>query len=176
MKILDFQRNSANIRNNLNEKRKLLLYFLINQKKRVTFIRYSWNSHVIFPYPKFPLHYFGIFPRTSLGIFSEYAGNISTECSTNSPRTYIYTVSNGLVRKVTTFVKSSMFDVWRGSISLQLLKNLKLNRLMNIEYQLKSNTVREVYALFINMDHKYGQEDFTWQEIWRDMTLVGMTI
>ena len=31
--------------------------------------------------------------------------------STNTPRTYICPVGNGLVRKVTTFVKSSMFDV-----------------------------------------------------------------
>ena len=65
-------------------------------------------------------------------------------------------MGNGLVKKVTTLVKSSIFDVWYGSISLQFLKNLKLNRLINIEYQHKSNSVTEGYALFINMDHKHG--------------------
>ena len=103
-----------------------------------------------------PEHYFGIFSRISLGIFSEYTGNISRECSTNTLRTYICLVGNGLVRKVTSFVKSSMFDVWHSSISLQFLKNLKLNRLINIDYQHKSNSVTECYALFINMDHKHG--------------------
>ena len=63
---------------------------------------------------------------------------------------------SGLVRKVATSVKSSMFDVWHGSISLQFHKSLKVNRLINIEHQHKSNSVTEVYALFINMDHKHG--------------------
>ena len=31
-----------------------------------------------------------------------------------------------------------------------------LNRLINIEYQYKSNSVTEGYALFINMDQKQG--------------------
>ena len=31
----------------------------------------------------------GIFPGISQGTFSEYFGNISWECSTNIPRTYI---------------------------------------------------------------------------------------
>ena len=31
----------------------------------------------------------GIFPGTSQGTFSEYSVNISWECSTNIPRTYI---------------------------------------------------------------------------------------
>ena len=46
-----------------------------------------------------------------IGNFSEYTGNISRECSTNTPRTFICPVGNSLVREVTTFVKSSMFDV-----------------------------------------------------------------
>ena len=46
-----------------------------------------------------------------IGNFSEYTVNISRECFTNIPRTYICPVGNGLVRKVITFVKSSMFDV-----------------------------------------------------------------
>ena len=49
-----------------------------------------------------------------------------------------------------------MFDVWHGPISLQFLKNLKLNRLINIGYQDKINSVTERYALFINMDHEHG--------------------
>ena len=49
--------------------------------------------------------------RNFIGNFSEYTGNISKEFSTNFPRTYICPVGNGLVRKVTNFVKSSMFDV-----------------------------------------------------------------
>ena len=94
--------------------------------------------------------------RNFLGNFSEYTGNISRECSRNIPRTYICQVGNGLVRKVTTFVKSSMFDVWHGYISLQFIKNLKVNRLINIEYQYKSNSVMEGYALLINMNNKCG--------------------
>ena len=90
-----------------------------------------------------------------IGNFSEYTGNISRECSTNIPQTYICPVGNGLVRKATTFVKSSIFDVWHGSISLQFLKNLKVDRLINIEYQHKSNSVTEGYALFINVDQKH---------------------
>ena len=46
-----------------------------------------------------------------------------------------------------------MFDL---VISLQFLKNLKLNRLINIEYQYKSNSVAEGYTVFLNMDHKHG--------------------
>ena len=91
-----------------------------------------------------------------IGNFSEYTGNISREYSTNIPQTYICPLGNGLVRKVTNFVKSSMFDVWHGSTSLQFLKNLKLNRLINIEYQHKSNSVTKGYALFINMNYKHG--------------------
>ena len=47
-------------------------------------------------------------------------------------------INNDVVREVTTFVKSSMFlmfNVWYGYISLQFLKNVKLNRLIKIEYQ-----------------------------------------
>ena len=91
-----------------------------------------------------------------IGNFSKYTGNISREYSTNIRQTYICQLGNGLVRKVTNFVKSSMFDVWHGSTSLQFLKNLKLNRLINIEYQHKSNSVTKGYALFINMNHKHG--------------------
>ena len=112
MKVLDFQKHSANIRNSLIQQRKLLLYFLIHQKKRVTFIEYSWNNHGIFVYSIFPEHYFRIFPRISLEIFSEYTGNISRECSSNILQTYLYPVGNGLVRKINAFVKSSKFDVW----------------------------------------------------------------
>ena len=49
-----------------------------------------------------------------------------------------------------------MFDVWHGSISLNFVKDMKINRLINVEYQHKSNSVMEGYALFINMDHKHG--------------------
>ena len=49
-----------------------------------------------------------------------------------------------------------MFDVWHGSISLQFLKNMKLNRIINIEYKHKSNSVTKGYVLFINMYHKHG--------------------
>ena len=85
-------------------------------------------------------------------IYSEYRKGMFHEYSTNN----ICPVGNGLVKKVTTLVKSSIFDVWYGSISLQFLKNLKLNRLINIEYQHKSNSVTKSYALSINMDHKHG--------------------
>ena len=81
--------------------------FLDPWKKRVTFVRYSWNSQGILLYSIFPEHYFGIFPGISWGIFSKYTGNISREWSTNIPWTYICSMGNGFVRKVTTFVKSS---------------------------------------------------------------------
>ena len=74
----------------------------------------------------------------------------------NIPGTYICPVGNGLIRKVTTFVKSSMFDVWHCPISLQFPKNLKLNRLINIGYQDKINSVTERYAIFINIDYEHG--------------------
>ena len=47
-----------------------------------------------------------------------------------------------------------MFDLFM--ISLQFLKNLKLSRLINIEYQHKSKSVTKDYALFIHMDDKYA--------------------
>ena len=94
--------------------------------------------------------------RNFIGNFPEYTGNISRECCTNIPRTYICSVGNGLVKKVITFVKSSVFYVWHGSIFLQFLKNLKVNRLINIEYQRKSNLVAEGYALFININDEHG--------------------
>ena len=90
-------------------------------------------------------------------ITRNFIGNFVRISQANVPRIFlehICPVGNGLVRKVTTFVESSMFDVSHGSISLLFLKNLKLNR--NIEYQHKSNSVKKGYALFINMDHKYG--------------------
>ena len=90
---------------------KTSIVFLGPPKKRVTFVGYSWNSQGIFLHSVFPEHYLRILLGISLGIFSEYTGNISSECSTNIPRTYICPVGNGLVRKVITFVKSSMFDV-----------------------------------------------------------------
>ena len=49
-----------------------------------------------------------------------------------------------------------MFDVGRGYISLQFHKNLKLNRVIKIEYQHKSNSGTKGYALFIHKDHKYA--------------------
>ena len=49
-----------------------------------------------------------------------------------------------------------MFDVSHGSISLQFIKNLKFNRIINLENKHKLNSVTKVYALFINMDHKHG--------------------
>ena len=48
-----------------------------------------------------------------------------------------------------------MFNVLHGYISLQFLKNLKLNRLINIEYQHKSKSVTKGCALFTHIDHKY---------------------
>ena len=135
---------------------KITIVFIDQPNKRVTFVGYSWNSQEIFLYSVFPRHYCGIFPVISLGIFFEYTGNISRACSMNISQTYIFPVGNGLVRKVTIFVKSSIFEVWHGFIPLQFLKNLKLNRLISIEYQHKSNSVTESYALSINMDHKHG--------------------
>ena len=128
---------------------------MVHQKKACNIRRIFMEQPGNIPIFNIPGHYFGKCPRISLGIFSEYNGNISRECSTNIPRTYIFPVGNGLVSKVTTFVKSSVCDVWHDSISLQFLKNLKLNRLINIDYQHKSNSVTERCALFINMDHKH---------------------
>ena len=93
-------------------------------KRCVTFIGYSWNNQGIFLYSIFSEHYFRIFPRFSLEIFSEYTRNISRECSTNIPRTCICPMGNGLVRKVTTFVKSSMFLMF--DVVLFLCSSLKI--------------------------------------------------
>ena len=115
-------------------------------------------------------------PRISLEIVCEYTGNISRECSTNISRTYICPVGNSLFRNVTAFVKSSMFDVWHGSISLQFLKNLKLNRLINIEYQHKLNSVTEGHALFINV--KIMNMDYILYfmlELWSDTQTLDLT-
>ena len=49
-----------------------------------------------------------------------------------------------------------MFDVSHGSFSQQFIKNLKFNRIINLENKHKLNSVTKVYALFINMDHKHG--------------------
>ena len=136
--------------------KKTTVVFLDPPKKACNIRRIFMEQPGNFPIFSIPGTLFRNILRNFIGNFSEYTGNISRECSTNIPRTYICPVGNGLVRKVTTFVKSSMFDVWHGSISLQFLKNLKVNRLMNIEYQHKSNSVTEGYALFINMDHKHG--------------------
>ena len=132
-------------------------YCILNPPKKACNIRRIFMEQLgNFPIFSIPGALFRNILRNFIGNFSEYIGNISREYSTNIPRTYICPVGNGLVRKVTTFVKSSMFDVWHVSISLQFLKNLKVNRLMNIEYQHKSNSVTKAYTLFINMDHKHG--------------------
>ena len=130
--------------------------FLDPTKKACNIRRILMEQPGSFPIFNIPWKIFRNILWNFTGDFSEYTGNISREYSTNIPPTCICPVGNGLVRKVTTFVKSSMFDVWHGSISLQFLKNLKLNRLINIDYQHKSNSVTEGYALFINMDHKHG--------------------
>ena len=90
MKTSDFQRHSVNIRNSLTT-----IVFLDPPKKiHVTLVGYSWNNQGIFLYSVFPEHYFGIFPGISYGNFSKYSGNISWECSTNIPRTYICPVGH----------------------------------------------------------------------------------
>ena len=68
-------------------------------------------------------------------------------------------IVNGVVRWVTTFVKYSMFLMFNfrhAHISLQFLKNLKLNRLINIENQHKSKSVTKGYTTFTHLDHKYA--------------------
>ena len=134
---------------------KTTIVFLDPPKKPSNIRRIFMRQPGNFPIFSIPGTLLGNILRNFIGNFSKYTGNISWECSTNIWQTYICPLGNGLVRKVTTFVKSSMFDVWHGSISLQFLKNLKVNRLMNIKYQHKSNSVTEGYALFISMDHKH---------------------
>ena len=53
---------------------------------QVTFVGYSCNNQGIFLHSIFLEYFFGIFPGISLGIFSEYTGTISWECSTNIPQ------------------------------------------------------------------------------------------
>ena len=64
------------------------------KKMQVSFVGYSWNNQGIFLNSIYPEHYFEILHGISLGIFSEYTGNISWECFTNIPRTYICPVGN----------------------------------------------------------------------------------
>ena len=80
-----------------NPQEKTTFVFLDPSKKlRVTFVGYSWDNKGIFLHSIFPEHYFEIFPRISLGIFSEYFGNVSWERSTNISRAYIYPVGSVL--------------------------------------------------------------------------------
>ena len=123
---------------------------MIHQKKGCNIRRIFMEQPGNIPIFNTPRTLFQNIPRNFIGNFSEYTGNISKECSTNIPRKYICPMGNDLVRKVTTFVKSSIFDAWHGSISLQFIKNLKFNRLISI------NSVMEGYAVFLNMDHKHG--------------------
>ena len=81
MKISDFQRHSANIRNSL------IVCFDPPKKMHVTFVGYSWNNQGILLHSIFPEHYLGIFRGISWGTFSEYSGNISWECFTNITQT-----------------------------------------------------------------------------------------
>ena len=77
---------------------------MIHQKKRVTFVGYSWNNQGIFLHSIFPEHYFGIFVRISLGIFSEYAGSISRECSTEGYALFInIDHKHGFVKRAANF-------------------------------------------------------------------------
>ena len=64
------------------------------KKMHVTLVGYSWNNQGVFLYSVFPEHYFGIFPGISYINFSKYSGNISWECSTNIPQTYICPVGH----------------------------------------------------------------------------------
>ena len=88
MKILDFQRQTVNIRNRLIHYRKLLLYFLIHLKNpcniRSIFIEHSRNVP-IFNIPgtlfqNIPRNLIGnflrIFRKHIMGMFHEYSTNI----------------------------------------------------------------------------------------------------
>ena len=87
----------------------------------VTFIGYSWNSQGVFLYPIFLEHYFRILPGVSLGIFSEYAGKVSRECSTNIPRTYICLVGKKCkICKETVNTKSKVIE-YKEKFSLKKL-------------------------------------------------------
>ena len=57
------------------------------KKFHVTLVGCSGNNRGVFLYVAFPKHYFRILPGISLETFSEYTGNISFECSTNTSRT-----------------------------------------------------------------------------------------
>ena len=93
MKILDPQRHSK-YQGQPYPLQKTTIAFLDPPKKmHVTFVEYSWSIQGIFLYSIFLEHYFGI-PEIIQGTFSKYPGNISWECCTNIPQTYLCPVIN----------------------------------------------------------------------------------
>ena len=78
---------------------------------QLTFLGYSWNIQGIFPYSIFLEYYFGNIPQNFIGNSSKYSGNISWECSTSIPRTYICPVDGRRPFCLLTWM------IWRGSRS-----------------------------------------------------------
>ena len=88
MKILDFQRQTVNIRNSLIHQRKLLLFFLIHLKNACnirgifigTFREYSYiqySRNIIWEYfPEFQRAFFRIFLGYIMRMFHEYSTNM----------------------------------------------------------------------------------------------------
>ena len=90
---------------------KTTIVFLDPPKKAGNISRIFMEQPGNFPIFNIPGTLFRNILRNFTGNFSEYTGNISRECSTNISRTHICPLGNSLVWMVSTFVKSSMFDV-----------------------------------------------------------------
>ena len=112
--LLDFHENIrfSKTLSEYQEQPHPLLYLLIYLKKCMqhsqdihgTFREYSYIQCTrnipqgIFVYSIFPEHSSGNIPQNSQGTFSKYSGNISWECSTNIPRTYICPVFSSIYK------------------------------------------------------------------------------
>ena len=87
MKILNFQRHSANIRNSLIRQRKLLLHFLIHLKNACNIHRIFMKQSGSIPVFNIPGTLFWNFPRNFIGnfcrIYREYLMGMFHEYSTN---------------------------------------------------------------------------------------------
>ena len=106
-----FSKTLSEYQEQLYPTEKTIIVFLDPLKKACNIRRTFMEQPGNIPIFNIPGTLFWNIPRNFIGNFFRIYGNISRECSTNIPQTHICPVSGGLVRKVTTFVKSPMFDI-----------------------------------------------------------------
>ena len=123
-----FSKTLSKYQEQLYPREKTIIAFLDPPKKKCSIRGMFMEQPGNIPIFNIPGTLFWNIPRNFIGDFFRIYWEYLKGMLHKYILTYIYPVGNGLVKKVTTLVKSSMFDVWHGSISLRFLKNLKLNR------------------------------------------------